>query len=932
MDLKEFYDGREVSEKDRVVFPKNIALTVPAKDYDAKPAIAALGLSRFEVNVLWPKEKLSPEEEVLFLHPRLVVQLGKQFSRRFPFVPEGSLPDESLKVRALEATADNYVVLHHHDEFSLQDGLGTAAHLGDLLVEQRRSFMAITNHGSIGGWIKQHNVCKSLGLKCIFGCEVYVEHYRGDDPEEKKKHRSAFHLVLLARTKEGFDNLIRIHNDAQLNGFYYSPRVNWEAIKKWGKGLVALTACFPPGTLVETSHGFQEIESITSEVLTSRNRFREATMTQRNFSGTMKKVLLKGVSLPIVSTDDHQFFVVKAENQKKTESSLIPLEDEYASVDKQFRNARRRVFRGEWTSELKKGDWLVYPIAKTEADVSFVDCRPFNRGTIQEGMLRISSLGGQELRKIRKQKKIRIFRIINAGYMTKQTLYRLELRHGIANRNNLFRYLDLLGIDKEYFASAFCSDVYSDDRNLHMNRIPDEVKVTDDLLFLLGIYCAEGSTNKANHSGIGFALNIKEKTLAKKIKDCLFSVFGLSALDKERPNSNGRDVTLSSVPLVRLFDSLCGHGAANKRIPEFIWNLPFHRQKWFLKGLFLGDGYNGKARLRSGRRVVIGLISQKLILGVARLLLRGNYYPTCWQRAGRTDKNGVNHASSYFLSLSGKQTRYFADFVWNDQGDGSLPKSMWVRNNIPIVIDGHEYYTSSVLGVEKRNAENTTVRCLNVVEDHSFVVGFASVHNCAAGEVPRALMAGDEAKAEEAFKVYTESFDKVYVELQIIEMEEQREINRRLIKFAEKVGAETVLSSDSHYLDPTHTETHSLLMYIRQKKTILEARELDADVWDFDVGNLFYRTAAQMEEPFHNGFTTKDHVKRAPFLDDVFTEDVFRRSMAKTRQVAMDIEDISLDSKIKLPKLSDDSEKVLREKVNAGFKRLMLHEAPNSQE
>ena len=81
-----------------------------------------------------------------------------------------------------------------------------------LLKVQRRSFCCVTNHGSVGGWVRQYNACRRAGVKAIFGMEAYVNNYRGDDPELKKKNRSANHLVVLAKNKTGFDNIIRIHS------------------------------------------------------------------------------------------------------------------------------------------------------------------------------------------------------------------------------------------------------------------------------------------------------------------------------------------------------------------------------------------------------------------------------------------------------------------------------------------------------------------------------------------------------------------------------------------------------------------------------------------------------------------------------------------------------------------------------------------------
>lgn len=442
MTLKELYKSKNIDDKERIGTAKNILLLIPDAKYDFVASLSLLGLTKYEVCTTWPKNGITFEEEYDALQPSLVIQLGNKVYRKFHYYDGGQVSD-ALKQAIDKSVADAFVNLHHHDEFSLQDGLGTVGHLAKLLESQRRGFCCVTNHGSVSGWIKQHNICKKYGLKSLYGCEMYVNNYRGDDPDMKKLNRESRHLILIAKTKEGFDNIIKIHNDAQLNGFYYKPRCNWDAFKKWGKGVCA---------------------------------------------------------------------------------------------------------------------------------------------------------------------------------------------------------------------------------------------------------------------------------------------------------------------------------------------------------------------------------------------------------------------------------------------------------------------TSS----------------------------------CAGGEISHFLMEDQEDKAQEVYDTYKACFDEFHIEIQIIEFEYQRELNRRLIKFAQKNKASMVLAVDSHYLKPEHTETHDLLLLIRQKKTILDKREGEEDIWNFEVSNLYYRNASQVREVFENGFVDKKGIAHAPFKDDVFTEEVFVGAMRHTLLIARSCEDIKLDSAIKLPKLYPNSREIFRAKVNEGFKRLGLNYKPNA--
>lgn len=453
--LADLYEASKTPVDDRIQSEKNILLVVPDKKHDIGPVLSYLGLSPFEVALTWPKTTVDAVDEIDAIGAKVVLQVDCSLTRKRHSINTQDLNSlDPYRESVREAIADRFVCLHHHDEFSIKDGLGTIGSfdfkkkqwkgLLGLLKAQRRSFCCITNHGSVGGWIKQYNACKKAGVKALFGMEAYTSNYRGDDPEMKKSHRSANHLVLIANNEEGFFNIIRIHNDAQLNGFYYTPRVNREALEKWGKGIIGMSACM-------------------------------------------------------------------------------------------------------------------------------------------------------------------------------------------------------------------------------------------------------------------------------------------------------------------------------------------------------------------------------------------------------------------------------------------------------------------------------------------------------AGELPRLLMEGKDTEAKEFWEFHSRVFDAFYIEIQIIEAEEQREANRRLIQFARSVGAPLVLSCDSHYLDPEYAETHDMLMCLRQKKTIMDKREKD-DVWSFDVRNLYYRDAAAMRQVFENGYVTEDGTQHAPFLDDVFTEDVFNEAIANTRKIAIETQNIKLDATIKLPKLHENGKEVLRKKLNIGFSARGLAKKPNADE
>lgn len=134
-----------------------------------------------------------------------------------------------------------YVPLHLHSEYSLLDG---AIRLKDLCIFAKGNDMpavAITDHGVMYGAIDFYRTAKENGIKPLIGCEFYV--YQGELSEKNSSKTHLNHLVLIAKDKQGYANLVKLVSIAHCDGFYYKPRVNFELIKKYSEGLICLSAC-----------------------------------------------------------------------------------------------------------------------------------------------------------------------------------------------------------------------------------------------------------------------------------------------------------------------------------------------------------------------------------------------------------------------------------------------------------------------------------------------------------------------------------------------------------------------------------------------------------------------------------------------------------------------------------------------------------------
>lgn len=137
----------------------------------------------------------------------------------------------------------NFTHLHVHTEFSLLDGSNKIKELVKTVKELGMDSVAITDHGVMYGCIDFYRECLKNDIKPIIGCEVYVAPGSRFDRESSGGEERYYHLVLLAENNTGYDNLMKIVSAGFTEGFYYKPRVDYEVLKKYSKGIIALSAC-----------------------------------------------------------------------------------------------------------------------------------------------------------------------------------------------------------------------------------------------------------------------------------------------------------------------------------------------------------------------------------------------------------------------------------------------------------------------------------------------------------------------------------------------------------------------------------------------------------------------------------------------------------------------------------------------------------------
>lgn len=204
----------------------------------------------------------------------------------------------------------DFVHLHVHTQYSLLDG----AIRIDALLKRALDFgmhsVAITDHGTMFGAVEFYQKANKAGIKPIIGCECYVAPRSRLDktPLDNKK---LSHLILLARNHDGYRNLCKLASIAQLEGFYYKPRVDKEILKTYHAGIIALSACLQgeiPRLITEgRMKEADEAARFYLDIFGEENFYLEIQNNGMDIQQKVNQALFdmsKRLSIPLVATND----------------------------------------------------------------------------------------------------------------------------------------------------------------------------------------------------------------------------------------------------------------------------------------------------------------------------------------------------------------------------------------------------------------------------------------------------------------------------------------------------------------------------------------------------------------------------------------------------------------------------------------------------
>lgn len=223
--------------------------------------------------------------------------------------------------------------LHVHTEHSLLDGYGNAKQYISKAKELGFKYIACTDHGNQDGLIKFQKEAEKQGVSPILGCELYLV----PDASIKKAGEFRHHITVLVKDEDGWQNLCKILTEANLHGFYYKPRTDFDTLKKYHKGLVFLSGC--TSSVMITKEGVDFFLELFD--LCSGDCYLEVMPHLFDDQINLNKLCI-GQTIPLVATNDCHYV---NEEDDKVHEVLLSIQTKAKWTDKnRFRFETKGLF------------------------------------------------------------------------------------------------------------------------------------------------------------------------------------------------------------------------------------------------------------------------------------------------------------------------------------------------------------------------------------------------------------------------------------------------------------------------------------------------------------------------------------------------------------------------------------------------------------
>jgi len=236
--------------------------------------------------------------------------------------------------------AKDFVHLHLHSHYSLLDGMIKPKELAKKAAEYGYKAVGLTDHGNIFGAVEFYEEMRKVGVKPLIGMESYFTNNRfekkGEGSDDILTDKN-YHLILFAKDKTGFKNLMKLSSIAYTEGFYYKPRIDWELLEKYHEGLICQTAClkgFVPNLLAQGKYEEAKKYAKRLKDIFGDDLYFEIQINgleEQNIANEGIIRLAKELGVKVVGTNDSHYLnpedhtahdVVKALQMKKTLKEL----------------------------------------------------------------------------------------------------------------------------------------------------------------------------------------------------------------------------------------------------------------------------------------------------------------------------------------------------------------------------------------------------------------------------------------------------------------------------------------------------------------------------------------------------------------------------------------------------------------------------------
>lgn len=202
------------------------------------------------------------------------------------------------------------VHLHVHTEYSIRNGIIKIDNLIRRTAELGMGAVAITDHGNLFGAVDFHEKAIKAGIKPIIGCEFNVVQWNLKN-KTPNSNKNISRLIVLAETQEGYRNLCMLVYIAHAIGFYYYPRVDKETLRKFSKGLIALSGSLggevPKLIMEDNIKHADDASRVYLNIFGEDNFFLEIQDTGEGIQQNVNQTLIdigRRLSIPIVATNN----------------------------------------------------------------------------------------------------------------------------------------------------------------------------------------------------------------------------------------------------------------------------------------------------------------------------------------------------------------------------------------------------------------------------------------------------------------------------------------------------------------------------------------------------------------------------------------------------------------------------------------------------